>query len=93
METIETLQKEINQIKERNQRVERDKAWETSWLRKTIILALTYIVIVIFFFAAGLPKPFINALVPAAAFILSTMTLSWFKKLWLKNKFRINTDA
>ena len=81
---FQELQKEISQIKERNQRVELDKAWETSWLRKIIILILTYIVIVIFFFTADLPEPFTNALVPAVAFFLSTLTLSWFKKLWLK---------
>lgn len=27
------LEKEIEQIKERNKRVELDKAWETSWTR------------------------------------------------------------
>ena len=28
------LEKEIEQIKERNKRVELDKAWETSWTRR-----------------------------------------------------------
>jgi hypothetical protein len=86
MPTIEELQLEIEAIKKRNQRVEADKAWETSWARKIIILILTYAVIVIFFFFAGLPKPFINAIVPSLAFVLSTLAISPVKKCWL-NKF------
>jgi len=80
------LEKEINQIKERNRRVELDKAWETSWTRKIIISILTYVVIVIFFYFASLPKPFVNSIVPAVAFILSTLTFNLFKKIWLGKK-------
>lgn len=32
------LENEIAKIKERNKRVELDKAWETSWTRKICIL-------------------------------------------------------
>ncbi|OGY93960.1 MAG: hypothetical protein A2406_03595 [Candidatus Komeilibacteria bacterium RIFOXYC1_FULL_37_11] len=86
MATIEELQLEIEEIKKRNQRVEADKAWETSWTRKIVISILTYIVIVVFFYFAGLPKPFINAIIPAFAFILSTLTVPFFKNWWLKLK-------
>lgn len=86
MSTIEDLQKELHEIKLRNQRVEADKSWETSWSRKLIVLILTYLVIVIFFFSAKLPNPFVNAAVPAIAFILSSSSLPLFKKLWLKIK-------
>ncbi len=86
MPTLEDLQKEINEIKNRNKKVETDKAWETSWARKIIILLLTYVVIVIFFYFSELPSPFLNAIVPALAFVLSTFTLSLFKKMWMKNK-------
>ncbi|MFA5188916.1 MAG: hypothetical protein WC460_06140 [Patescibacteria group bacterium] len=84
MPSLEELTNEIEIIKKRNQRVEADKAWETSWTRKIIILILTYIVIVVFFYFAQLPKPFINAIVPALAFVLSTLTVPLFKKWWLK---------
>ena len=86
MATIEELQLEIEEIKKRNQRVEAAKAWETSWTRKIVISILTYIVIVVFFYFAGLPKPFINAIIPAFAFILSTLTVPFFKNWWLKLK-------
>ena len=86
MVTLKNLEKEISQIKERNARVESDKAWETSWTRKLIIFILTYIFMVIFFFIAGLPKPFINSFIPSIAFILSTLTMQIFKQLWLRRQ-------
>lgn len=84
MATLVDLEKEIDLIKQRNKKVEGDKAWETSWMRKTIISLFTYIVIAIFFSFAGVVNPFVNAIVPALAFILSTASLPFFKDLWLK---------
>jgi hypothetical protein len=79
-------EQEIKAIHERNKRVELDKAWETSWTRKIVIAVLTYAVIVIFFYFAGLPKPFLNSIVPALAFLLSTLTLNFFKKMWAETQ-------
>jgi len=78
------IKKEISDIKERNRRVELDKAWETSWTRKIIVVILTYFVIVVFFHFAELPEPFINSIVPALAFILSNLSLPIFKKMWMR---------
>lgn len=86
MPTLESLEHEINQIKARNSRVEADKAWETSWTRKLLVLVLTYLVIVIFCLISELPNPFANAIVPSVAFILSTMTVPLFKKWWTRKK-------
>jgi len=61
---MQELQKEIQAIKKRNQRVEADKARETSRTRRISIALLTYAVIVLFFYTAELPKPWINAIVP-----------------------------
>ncbi|MDA1038569.1 MAG: hypothetical protein O2877_02685 [bacterium] len=83
MITIEDLEKEVLELKARNERVERDKAWETSFARKVTIFLLTYAVIVLFFFVADLPNPFINSLVPAIGFGLSTLTIPFFKKAWV----------
>lgn len=78
------LEQEINQIKARNAKVEADKAWETSIFRKALIAILTYAVIVIFFYFANLPKPFINAIVPTLGFLLSTLSVSFVKSIWIK---------
>jgi hypothetical protein len=80
------INKEIKAIKERNTKVELDKAWETSWTRRIIIVILTYVVIAIFFYSAGFPKPLINSIVPSLAFLISTLTLNLFKKIWINNK-------
>ena len=66
--------------------MEVDKAWETSLFRKVLVAVLTYAVIVLFFIFAGLPEPFINAIVPTVGFVLSTLSVPIFKKLWLKGK-------
>lgn len=84
MTKIELLKKEIENLKERNKRVEANKAWELSWFRKILIAILTYFIMVIFLYIVGLPKPFINSIVPTLAFILSTLTLPIFKKVWIK---------
>jgi len=84
MEKLELLEKEIEQIKQRNKKVEIDKAWEISYTRKIIIAILTYIVVVLFFYFAKLTSPFINAIVPTIGFLLSTLSISLFKKLWIK---------
>lgn len=88
MPAIEELQSEIEKIKARNNRVEADKAWETSRAKKITIFILTYFVIVVFFCFANLPNPLINSIVPAVAFILSTLAISVLKKIWLKHRYK-----
>jgi len=84
MLTSEQLEQEITSIKQRNRRVEDDKAWETSYLRRGLLLIYTYLAIGIYFNFIEIPKPWLNAVVPSVAFLLSTLTLPIFKKLWLK---------
>ena len=82
------IEKEINQIKKRNRRVSSDKAWETSTFRRITIALMTYIIIVSFLWIINVPNYWLNALVPTAAFILSTLGLPILKKWWLKNKYK-----
>ena len=88
MPSIEELQQEIETIKGRNRKVEADKAWKISLFRKITIIILTYFVIVIFFFFAQLPKPFINAIVPALAFFLSTLSAPILKQWWINKLYK-----
>lgn len=80
------LEKRVEKLEARNKRVELDKAWEISWTRRVIILVLTYIVLGLYLWVIGVNKPWLNAIVPSVGFVLSTASLSWFKKLWEKNK-------
>lgn len=84
MATLKQLEKEIEEIKNRNLRVESDKAWETSYSRRTLLVIFTYLAIGFYLQAIGIRNPWMNAIVPAIAFMLSTVTLPFFKRMWLK---------
>jgi len=85
---IQEIEQEIQNLKERNIRVEADKAWETSKTRIIIISILTYGLIVLFFIIEELPQPFLNGIIPTIGFILSTLTVPFFKLLWIKYIYR-----
>ncbi len=81
-----TLEKRLEEIEARNKKVESDKAWETSWTRKVSIAVLTYLVVVSYLhFVIGI-EPWLNALVPVVGFLLSTMTISYLKSLWVSSR-------
>lgn len=84
MPTLESLQQEINALRSRNQVVETNKAWETSSTRKWLILWFTYVALALYMRAINLPQPRLNAVIPSVGFWLSTLTLPWFKKQWIK---------
>lgn len=81
--TINDLEKEVEAIKERNRKVEKDKAWETSSFRVTTIAVLTYIVVAIFLYFLEVPNFWLSAIVPALGFYLSTQSLPFIKRWWL----------
>ena len=80
MNNIKELENRITEIENRNKRVEGDKAWETSTLRKILIIILTYIFAVLYLKIADTTNPFLGAVVPCAGFFLSTQTLNVVKK-------------
>jgi polyferredoxin len=86
MESTQNLEKEIQNIKERNKRVESDKAWETSWTRRIFIAASTYILISIFLVISKVEKPFLSAIIPAVAYLVSTFSLGILKSWWLQKR-------
>lgn len=85
---IKELEKKIELIEKRNKKVEGDKAWETSLLRKILIIVLTYIFAVLYLKVADTTNPYFGAVVPCAGFFLSTITIDFIKKRWLTKKGR-----
>ena len=80
---MEELKKEIENIKNRNNRVELDKRWETSFTRRLCICILTYIVVVIYTYVISkISNIFLSSLVPVIGFSLSTLSLKKEKKIW-----------
>ena len=84
MTSIKQLQKDIEHIMRRNRQVEKNKAWETSGFRKLLLIIFTYLTIAIYLRFINVDRHWINAIVPAIGFWLSTISLPFFKSLWEK---------
>lgn len=85
-EEIKIFKKELEDIKERNKRVELDKKWETSGIRKVCIAILTYIVVIIYScITSKTSNIFLSSLVPVIGFTISTLSLNVVRKIWEKN--------
>lgn len=79
------IENEILKIKERNKRVELDKAWETSLIRKLCICILTYIVVCIYSIIINKTSSvWLSSLVPVIGFTLSTLSLKLVRNIWEK---------
>jgi len=80
------LEDRVARLEARNQRVEGDKAWETSWLRRGSIMILTYLTVVFYLHFVIHIDPWINALVPVIGYTFSTLTISRLKTWWLQRR-------
>lgn len=77
------IEKEIQNIKERNKRVEKDKAWETSLTRRVCIMILTYIVVLFYsYMVKNITSIWLSSLIPVIGFALSTLSLKIIRKIW-----------
>ncbi|MDD9912888.1 MAG: hypothetical protein OXQ96_07610, partial [Alphaproteobacteria bacterium] len=72
-------------LEERNRRVERDKAWETSWFRLILLMMVIYAFAAIFLMLIGVANAFVAACVPSIGFFISTLSLPIIKKIWVSS--------
>ena len=79
-----SFESRIVKIEERNKTVEFDKAWETSWTRRLLLTVFTYLALGLYMWAIDIPRPFLNSIVPAVGFMISTFTMPWLKARWVK---------
>ena len=82
---IQKIEREISEIKERNRKVEADKAWETSVFRMVSILILTYLIASWVMYIINVKEYWLNALIPTLGYFLSTLSLPIVKRWWIKN--------
>lgn len=83
MASLQDLENRVSAIELRNKKVEMDKQWEGSWTRKILIIVFTYSTIGLYLkYIVGV-DPWINAIVPTIGFLLSTLSLPFFKKIWI----------
>jgi biotin transporter BioY len=80
---MKDLEKRIARIEQRNKQVEQNKAWETSWTRRISIALLTYVVVWMYLQFVVHVDPWINAIIPTAGFLMSTLTLTFIKSVWI----------
>jgi hypothetical protein len=78
------IEKQISEIVARNERVEKDKKWEISWMRRISIAILTYILAVLFLTLIDAENAFLAALVPTGGYLLSMLSASPIRKYWEK---------
>lgn len=78
------IEQEISEIKQRNLRVESDKAWETSWTRRLAIALFTYAVAVMWLALIREQNILLKAVVPVAGYLLSTLSLHTIRSIWIK---------
>lgn len=88
MNDIERLDKEIEELKKRNLKVEANKAWETSFARMLFISLITYVVTASVLSLIGVDNPFLGGVVPALGYILSTQSLPVIKSWWTRRYLR-----
>ena len=78
------IEKEIILIKERNLKVEADKAWETSFFRIVLISIVTYVIASFVMYFIGVKNFLLNALIPTIGYLLSAQSLPLIKHWWIK---------
>ncbi|MBO4601511.1 MAG: hypothetical protein J5634_04690 [Bacilli bacterium] len=79
------IEDRIKNIEERNKRVEKNKAWETSKTRRIVIMILTYLVVLLYsYLVRKYDNIFVSSLVPVIGFLLSTLSLGFIRKVWEK---------
>jgi hypothetical protein len=83
---MNNIEKDIKIIKERNKRVEADKEWEVSMFRRITVAIMTYLIVVLFLYIIKASNYWLNALIPTTGFILSTLSLPFIKKWWIRKR-------
>jgi len=84
---IKKIEEDILKISAKNNKVEADKAWETSLIRKVVISLMIYIFASIFMSIIVVQNYLLNAIIPALAFFLSTLIIPLIKNIWIKRVY------
>ncbi len=85
---LERVEQDLEAIKNRNIRVQGDKAWETSLFRKILIAVITYVIASAVMYSIGVEDFYFGAIIPTIGFLLSTLTIPTIKKWWIRKYFK-----
>jgi len=81
---LKNIEIDLETIKARNNRVERDKAWEISAFRLGILSVATFIFSLVFLYFVRADEFILGALTSTAGLIISSQTLPFIKRWWLQ---------
>jgi len=88
LERLRALEETVEELRDRNRRVESEKGWETSLSRKILLSGLTYGITALVFWKIAVPDPLANALIPTTGYVISTLTIPWAKQIWVAHRNR-----
>ncbi|MBI5223907.1 hypothetical protein HY990_05815 [Candidatus Micrarchaeota archaeon] len=86
------IEEDIKRIRERNARVELDKAWETSFERRGVIALGTYLGALILLTIIKAENAALGATIPMFGYLSSTLTLPFLKEHWAKKYTKMNKN-
>jgi hypothetical protein len=84
---MKNLEKRLTKLEKREAEKthgEINKAWEISWTRRFVIAFITYISAFSFMKISSMEPAILGAFVPVGGFILSTLSMTSLKKIWIK---------
>lgn len=91
---MESLQQALAEIQERNARVEMQKAWEGSFIRRFFIAAVTYTIAYLYMrYGLEVARPHLDAFVPTGGYLLSTFSLPIIRELWMSKCYKKPENA
>ena len=83
-ERLTHLQKEIDELHQRNYEKDRGKEFESSYTRVIFLMFVTYWTLFGYMALIGTSRPFLDAIVPTVGFNISTWSLPHVKELWIQ---------
>ncbi len=92
-ERLEKIEQQLELIKQRNAKVQADKAWEVSAIRISAICVITYLVAATVLALIGAQRFLLSALIPVLGFFLSTQSLPVIKRWWIERYKRTHMET
>ncbi len=78
------LEDRVRAIEARNAKVEAHKAWETSLARRGFLAGVTWLAATLTLAVLEVERPFLPALVPVIGYVISTLSLPYLRRFWIR---------
>ncbi len=85
---MDQLQQALTAIKERNERVELEKAWEVSWVRRISITIVTFVITFAYMKLTNQEPLWLGSIVPAFGYLISTVSIPYMKEFWVNHSYK-----